>query len=88
MRVGKLGLLPYYPPGDAELARAVGRSAKEHGCMLLAHHGTVVAGKDLEDAVYTSEELEETARLYLLLKGRQYNTLDAEQVAELHRRFG
>jgi ribulose-5-phosphate 4-epimerase/fuculose-1-phosphate aldolase len=88
MRVGQLALLPYFPPGDQALAQAVGRAALNHGSILLAHHGTVVAGKDLEDAVYTSEELEETARLYLLLKGNDYNTLDLKQIEELNRRFG
>lgn len=88
MRVGRLALLPYYPPGDPELALAVGRAAANHSSILLAHHGTVVAGKDLEDAVYTSEELEETARIYLLLKGRDYQALNSAQVAELIERFG
>ncbi len=88
MRVGQLALLPYYPPGDAGLAQAVGRAAINHGSILLAHHSTVVAGKDLEDAVYTSEELEETARLYLLLKGQDYNSLDTAQIKELEKRFG
>jgi len=87
MRVGQLALLPYYPPGDRALAQAVGRAAQHHGSILLAHHGSVVAGKDLEDAVYTSEELEETARLYLLLKGQPYNTLDKVQINELKKRF-
>ena len=88
MRVGQLAFLPYYPPGDGGLAQAVGKAALNHGSILLAHHGTVVAGKDLEDAVYTSEELEETARLYLILKGQDYNTLDTAQIKELEKRFG
>ena len=88
MRVGRLALLPYYPPGDLALAQAVGKAALNHASILLAHHGTVVAGKDLEDAVYTSEELEETARIYLLLEGWEYNTLTSARVEELKKRFG
>jgi len=55
--------------------------------VLLANHGPVVAGKDLETAVYATEELEETAKLYLLLRGQQTRLLSLEQVADLHRRF-
>ena len=87
MRIGRLALVPFFLPGDTELARAVGRAAESHGSILLAHHGTVIAGKDLEDAVYASEELEETARIYLALRPHDYNTLDPEQVKLLQENF-
>jgi 3-dehydro-4-phosphotetronate decarboxylase len=88
MRVGRLPLVPYYPPGDMALADAVGRFAGRHHAVLLANHGPVVAGTSLEAATYATEELEETARLYLMLQGRAVRTLSAEQVAEIRRRFG
>ena len=56
--------------------------------MLLANHGPVVAGTSLENAVYATEELEETAKLYLLLRGQATRFLTPEQTAELRRRFG
>ena len=56
--------------------------------MLLANHGPVVAGTSLDNAVYATEELEETAKLYLMLQGMATRPLSAEQVAELRRRFG
>jgi ribulose-5-phosphate 4-epimerase/fuculose-1-phosphate aldolase len=87
MRVGKLAVLPYYPPGDVALAGAVREVAGRHHAVLLANHGPLVAGKDLETAVYATEELEETAKLYLLLRGEKLRLLSAEQVEELHRRF-
>jgi ribulose-5-phosphate 4-epimerase/fuculose-1-phosphate aldolase len=87
MRVGKLALVPYYPPGDAALAVAVREVAARHHSVLLANHGPVVAGKDLETAVYATEELEETAKLYLMLRGQQLRLLTDEQVAALHRAF-
>ena len=87
MKIGKLALLPYYAPGDVTLANAVREVAGRHHAVLLANHGPVVAGKDLETAVYATEELEETAKLYLLLRGQQTKLLTVEQVAELHRRF-
>ena len=42
----------------------------------------MVAGKNLEAAVYATEELEETAKLYLLLRSKNPQGLTPEQVAE------
>ena len=88
MRVGRLPLVPYFPPGDRGLAEAVRPLASAHHAVLLANHGPVVAGNSLEDAVYATEELEETAKLYLMLRGQPMRLLTPEQVAELRRRFG
>ena len=87
MRVGALPLIPYFPPGDLDLARAVSEMASRHHAMLLANHGPVVAGKSLRDAVYATEELEETAKLYLALQNMRTRPLTDEQVAELRRKF-
>lgn len=87
MRIGTLPLIPYFPPGDISLADAVAEKATEHHAVLLANHGPVVAGKTLRDAIYATEELEETAKLFLALQGRQTRPLSSEQVAELQRRF-
>jgi ribulose-5-phosphate 4-epimerase/fuculose-1-phosphate aldolase len=83
MRVGKLKLLPYFPPGDPSLADAVGTVAARHSSVLLANHGPIVAGSSLEAAVNAIEELEETAKLYLLLQGHRTRFLGKEQVAAL-----
>lgn len=87
MRVGKLPLVPYFPPGDRALAEAVREKARHHHAMLLANHGPVVAGRSLESAVYAAEELEETARLFLMLRGERTRFLTPAQVAELGVRF-
>ncbi|MDI5934390.1 3-oxo-tetronate 4-phosphate decarboxylase [Halomonas kalidii] len=87
MRVGRLPLVPYHVPGDPSLGDAVRGLAGRHSAVLLANHGPVVAGKSLEAAVYATEELEETARLYLLLRGQNPRALTPEQVAELEARF-
>ncbi|MGH6718307.1 MAG: 3-oxo-tetronate 4-phosphate decarboxylase [Alphaproteobacteria bacterium] len=86
MRVGRLPLVPYYAPGDAALAAAVGDLAGAHAAVLLANHGPVVAGVTLDAAANAIEELEETARVYLLL-GARTRWLTPDQVAELRRRY-
>ena len=83
MRVGKLPLVPYFPPGDTRLAAAVRQVAAGHAAVLLANHGPVVAGRSLDAAVGAIEELEATARLFLLLQGRNTRPLNAAQVQEL-----
>jgi 3-dehydro-4-phosphotetronate decarboxylase len=87
MRVGKLPLIPYFAPGDKALGEAVGKAAANHNAVLLANHGPVVAGTSLSAAVDAIEELEETARLYLLLHGRPTRYLTPEQIEDLKRRF-
>jgi 3-dehydro-4-phosphotetronate decarboxylase len=87
MRIGALPLVPYFPPGDEALANAVGVLASDHHAVLLANHGPVVAGTSLSAATDAIEELEETARLYLMLQGRPIRGLTPGQVAELRRRF-
>lgn len=87
MRVGRLPLVPYYPPGDESLAKAVEKLAGEHHAVLLANHGPVVAGTSLDNAVYATEELEETARLFLLLRNQRINPLTPDQVEELRSRL-
>ncbi|WP_033068356.1 3-oxo-tetronate 4-phosphate decarboxylase [Thalassospira australica] len=88
MRIGSLPLVPYYPPGDINLAKAVKELAGDHHAVLLANHGPVVAGDSLENAIYATEELEETAKLFLLLQGQKTRPLNDEQVAHLKQKFG
>lgn len=87
MRVGRVKLLPYVRPGDPALGTLIRDLNGRHAAVLLANHGPTVAAKDLETAVYASEELEETAKLVLLLRGQQVRLLDEAQVAELVRVF-
>jgi len=87
MKIGKLPLIPYFAPGDRDLAEAVRAKAAKHHAVLLANHGPVVAGKSLDDAVYAIEELEETAKLFLLLHGRSTRFLDGAQIVDLEKRF-
>jgi len=87
MRVGVVPLIPYYRPGDRALADAVRRAARGHRAVLLANHGPVVSGKSLDDAVDSAEELEQTARLTLLLGERKLSLLTPAQIAAVESAF-
>ena len=87
MRIGRLPLVPYYAPGDMGLAQAVRGYAGRHHAMLLANHGPVVGGSSLSAAADAIEELEATAKLYLLLRGQPVRPLTEAQVADIRRRF-
>ncbi|HVF62420.1 MAG TPA: 3-oxo-tetronate 4-phosphate decarboxylase [Casimicrobiaceae bacterium] len=88
MRVGRLPMVRYFPPGDAALAAAVADVASRHHAMLLANHGPVVSGTSLSAASDAIEELEATARLWLLVRRERVRSLTPEEVEELRRRFG
>ncbi|TFH28619.1 MAG: aldolase, partial [Myxococcales bacterium] len=87
MRLGKVPLVPYFAPGDIALADAVREYATRHHAVLLANHGPVVGGTSLAAAIDATEELEATARLYLMLRGEKVRLLTADEVAELRRKF-
>ena len=87
MRVGRLPVVPYWPPGDETLALEVEKLAGEHHAVLLANHGPVVAGTSLDNAMYATEELEETARLFLLLRNQSISPLTPDQVEDLRSRL-
>ena len=89
MRVGRcMPVVPYYRPGDAAMEPAIHAAARTARAVLLANHGPVVSGKSLIDAVYAAEELEEAAKLFLLLRRKAPRTLTAAQVENLLGTFG
>lgn len=87
MRIGTLPLLPYFPPGDATLADAVAQMASRHHAVLLANHGPVVSGTSIAAAADAVEELEATAKLWLLVRHERLRPLTPEQAEDLARRF-
>lgn len=87
MRLGKVKLLPYFMPGDPAMGDAVRGLAGKRSAVLLAHHGPVVAGKDLDAAVNAMEELEETAKLTLLLRGMNAVHLNNTQIQAIVEKF-
>lgn len=88
MRVAPLAVLPYFRPGSEALAEAVAAAAPAHHSMLLRNHGIICSGANLNEAVDRTEELEETARLYFILRGEQVRYLTADEIKDLHTAFG
>ena len=88
MKLGKVALLPYFMPGDPAMGDAIKGLAGKRSAVVLAHHGPVVAGKDIEAACYAMEELEETAKLTLMTRGMGPTLLNDAQIQGLVRKFG
>lgn len=89
MRVGRrMPVVPYYRPGDPAMEPAIRDSARDARAVLLANHGPVVSGRTLTDAVYAAEELEEAAKLFLLLRHASSRLLTPRQVDDLLDTFG
>jgi len=87
MRVGRVKLLSYVKPGDPRAGELIKELNGQFSSVLLANHGPVVTGKDLFSAVCAAEELEETAKLFFVLRGEPTRFLSDEQVAELKTTF-
>lgn len=83
MRIGALPVIPYIKPGDPQIAVELGKLAPQYRAYLLANHGPVVTGSDLTDAVDNAEELEESAKLAILLADKEVRYLTDEEISEL-----
>ena len=87
MKLGRVKLLPFFMPGDPAMGDAVRGLAGKRSAVMLANHGPVVAGKDVEAACNAIEELEDTARLAMMMRGIDARMLTQEQVSGLASRF-
>ncbi|OSM43845.1 3-oxo-tetronate 4-phosphate decarboxylase [Nesterenkonia sp. PF2B19] len=84
MRVGReVPKVPYYRPGSAEVDAELRAAASQGPAVILANHGSIVAGETLESASNAAEELEVSAQLAFLVKDRQVRPLTEEQIREL-----
>lgn len=88
MRVAPLAVLPYFRPGSPQLAETVERAAPAHNCMLFRNHGMTCVGAQMSEAADRAEELEETAKLYFILRGERVRHLTADEIEDLRRTFG
>jgi len=89
MRIGRtMPLVRYHRPGDAAMEPAIAAAATGARAVLLANHGPVVSGRTLTDAVYAAEELEEAAKLFMLLRQERTRLLTAAEIDDLLATFG
>ena len=87
MKVGHIPLIPYARPGAASVAEQVAQLANQVRGVMLERLGPVVWESSVSKASFALEELEETARLWLLSEPRPA-PLDATALAELAETFG
>lgn len=87
MRVGRVPIVPYVRPGSADVKPMISALAAEHAAVLLENHGPVVAGGSLDAAVFAIEELEEAAKLAIILHGMTVRQLTPAAIADLDRHF-
>ena len=87
MKLGRVKLLSYFRPGDPAMGEAVRGLAGKRSAVMLANHGPVVAGKDVEAACNAIEELEDTARLAMMMRGHAARALNSEQIDDLITHF-
>ncbi len=87
MKLGKVKLLPFFMPGDPAMGEAVRGLAGKRSAVMLANHGPVVAGKDVEAACNAIEELEDTARLAMMTRGMNPRGLSEAEVWGLVTKF-
>lgn len=83
MRCGCIARLRYHRPGDPSVADAIRALGGKHSAILLANHGPVVSGPSFEAAVSAAEELEESAKLYMLLRNANPALLTRDQIDDL-----
>lgn len=87
MKLGKVKLLPFFMPGDPAMGEAVRGLAGKRSAVMLANHGPVVAGKDIEAACNAIEELEDSAKLAFMLRSMNANLLTDGQVKNVVTKF-
>lgn len=93
MKVGHVPLVPYHRPGDPNVAKRVAamveeglRADKPLRAVMIERLGPNVWHRSLSAAMAALEELEETARLWLL-SGRAVDPLSDAAIAELKQNF-
>ncbi len=65
---GEIPVLPYSPPGSAENSQSIAQGLRGKKAVLLAAHGVLCYGSDLEEAVYYNEVVEQVAHYAIIRK--------------------
>ncbi len=87
--LGPVPLARYATPSTEEVPKSISKLVKKHQAVLLANHGVLTYGKNLQEALDRMERLEHLARVALvssLLGGAK--TLSSKDLAALRRLFG
>jgi ribulose-5-phosphate 4-epimerase/fuculose-1-phosphate aldolase len=87
MRLGPIAMVPYFAPGNDDLADAVANVADKHSGIIMANHGPIVSATDVEKCVYGIEELEESCKIALMLANTSANRLNKTQIQTLLKKF-
>jgi ribulose-5-phosphate 4-epimerase/fuculose-1-phosphate aldolase len=87
MKVGHIPLIPYERPGSPKVAAQVAQLANSVRGVMLERLGPVVWESSVAKAAYALEELEETARLWLMSNPKP-EPLDAAALEDLRQTFG
>ncbi len=91
---GPIKLVPYFTPGSHELTVAVRDTAKDNPAILLANHGVMAWGNDVEDAYWKMENMEtacQTVTIAAGLNGGKLPTINnagMKDIFEIRRSIG
>ena len=82
--LGQIPLAPYGTPGTPELARTLEPLVPQYDAILMANHGVVTYGSDLQSAYMKMETVEHFAQIALVthILGRQ-QLLEPEEIEQL-----
>lgn len=83
--LGQIEIAPYETPGTPENARTVGETAVENQAVLMANHGVITWGKDLEDAYWKMENTDAYCRTIWVASqlGQELTPISPKQAKEL-----
>lgn len=82
--VGKTAYVPYVLPTTDKLADAYVEVVNQASSVLLGNHGLVTSGRNLREAYYRTEVVEESAKIYLIAKAiREPKVLTKEEFEEI-----
>ena len=88
MKVGPIPLVPYRRPGAPEVVDLVRPFVRERRGAMLQSLGPIVWHRSVSAAAFALEELEETAKLWLMTRDRSPRILADAEVEDLRRTFG
>lgn len=88
IQLGQIARVPYFSPGDADLAAAVKAVTAKTAGVLMSNHGPIVSGSTVLSAMYAMEELEESAKLALLLFQMPVKEIPRAEIQNLLEKYG